>query len=238
MMSSKLHYLMLVCALALPTVSFAGSPPLDDLQFQVLLDDKPIGTHQFRIRDESGRRTIEIDAKFDVRVLFVPVYSYRHNNTEVWRDGCLARIESKTDANGENFAVEGRKSGGAYEIATATTTASYPVECLMSFAYWDQRMLQQERLLNAQTGEVVEVAIERIGEKALVLGSTEVLADGYRIVSATPAVDIKVWYAKQDGRWVSLESRLESGRLMRYIPAEADKLALTESDSNRIRVSE
>jgi hypothetical protein len=229
MYESKAINLFAAWALALPALVWAETGAVNDFKFQVLLDDKPIGFHNFRIVESEARKAIEIDAQFDVQVLFVPVYTYRHHNRELWRDGCLARIDSETNANGERYAVRGRRSGPTYTISTASATQSHPVDCLMSFAYWDRQMLQQERLLNAQTGEVIEVNIKPLGEAVLTLGSEEVAADGYRIVAEPQDVDIQVWYARSDGRWLALESRLASGRMLRYVPAEADLLAWSKA---------
>lgn len=231
MNTTKAIQLILACALALPALAPADSGAVEDFKFQVLLDDKPIGFHNFRVIEQQAGRTIEIDAEFDVRVFYVPVYSYRHSNRELWQDGCLARIDSATDDNGERFVVQGRKSGQTYTISTDSETQSYRVDCLMSFAYWDRQMLQQRRLLNAQTGEIIDVNIKPLGETALLLGGEEVAADGYRIVAEPQDLDIEVWYRRSDGRWLALESRLESGRLLRYVPAEVDLLASTQGRS-------
>ena len=219
----RLYRCVLLTAVAfalLPGNALATSGSARDLRFQVLLDDEPIGSHNFRITEESSKRTIESDASFDVRVLFVPVFSYRHSNTEVWRDGCLIRMDAQTDSNGKLYRVESRKEDSAYRIGTNTATEAYTADCLMSFAYWDRQMLQQSRLLNAQSGAVVEVDIEPLGDTTLKLGEHHVAADGYRITAEQQGVDIKVWYSRADGSWVSLESRLKNGRLMRYLPAD------------------
>ena len=223
----KLCKLLLLTAAGfalLPGNASATNGSAKDLRFQVLLDDEPIGSHSFRITDESSKRTIESDASFDVRVLFVPVFNYRHNNTEIWRDGCLVKMEAQTDSNGKLYRVESRKEDSAYRIGTNTATEAYPADCLMSFAYWDRQILQQSRLLNAQTGAVVDVDIEPLGETRLELGERYVAADGYRIIAEDQDVDIKVWYSRADGSWLSLESRLKNGRLMRYLPADPELL--------------
>ena len=230
----KLFRPLLLAAIAvalLPGNATATSGSAKDLQFRVLLDDEPIGSHSFRITGDSLKRTIESDASFDVRVLFVPVFSYRHSNTEIWRDGCLIQMDAQTDSNGKQYRVEGRKDDAAYRIGTNTATEAYTADCLMSFAYWDRQILQQSRLLNAQTGAVVEVDVEPLGEMTLELGGRDVAVDGYRIIAEDQDVDIKVWYNLADGGWVSLESRLKNGRLMRYLPAYPDLLKTTRIEA-------
>ena len=50
-----------------------------------------------------------------------------------------------------------------YRIVTPSEARTHEVDCLMSFAYWDQRFLQQQRLLNTQTGELIAVEIPSLG---------------------------------------------------------------------------
>ncbi len=213
-----------VCLLT-SAASTAVHAAIDLMNFEVLLDEKPIGSHTFRIdRSDTGER-VETEAAFDVKVLFVPVYSYRHSNTEVWRSGCLRQIRSQTDSNGDLFQVEGQERDRVFRVETGSETLAYAADCVMSFAYWNQQMLSQRRLLNAQTGELVDVDIRPLGALRLSLAGSEVEVDGYRIMSPAGKLDIKVYYRRSDGRWLSLESELENGRVMRYVPKTPDRLA-------------
>jgi len=195
------------------------------LRFQVLLDEKPIGSHSFQFIDSDSQRVIESTAAFDVSVLFVPVFSYRHNNTEVWRNGCLVHMESETDSNGTQYRVAARQENSAMAVVTESSAHTYAADCLMSFAYWDRRILDQQRLLNSQTGELVEVDILPLGATEITLGDLTLAADGYHIQAEDADVDIRVWYGQTDGRWLALESRLPNGRLMRYVPTETSHLS-------------
>jgi len=190
------------------------------LGFDVLLDDRPIGTHEFRIIEEAGTRTIETTARFDVNVLFVPVFSYNHSNTEVWRDGCLAQVRSETDSNGTPYRVSLDRAQGAYEVQTIDDSLTYRSDCLMTFAYWDPKFLEQSRLLNAQTGELVDVEVESLGVIDPDWLVPDVPVEGHRIVGQDGAVDIRVFYDRDTGRWVALESKLANGRVMRYLPSQ------------------
>jgi hypothetical protein len=194
----------------------------DELRFRVMLDEQKIGYHSFRIHGAEGQREVEIDASFDVKVLFVPVYRYRHSTTELWRDGCLVGINSETDANGERYAVNGERTAGAFALSTQSGDMQVDAGCLMTFAYWNRDFLAQRQLLNAQTGEVVEVEVESLGERPLELGDQPVRAEGYRVYSAEDKVDIRVWYGSDSGHWLALESRLENGRVLRYEPAQPE----------------
>ncbi|MBK8534504.1 MAG: hypothetical protein IPL59_04890 [Candidatus Competibacteraceae bacterium] len=228
------HSLLISAAivLATPGLGVAAASTKDELTFAVSLDDKPIGMHRFRIADDGATRVVESEASFDVRILRVPVYRYRHRNTETWQNGCLKRIDSETDANGTPYAVDLSKTVMGYRIVTPGETQTYEGDCLMSFAYWDQRFLQQQRLLNTQTGELIAVEIQSLGESQREIANRMLSVEGFRILAKPQNIDIKVYYHRADGRWVALESVLENGRTLRYALAADNRLAAAERVSD------
>ena len=65
----------------------AGAAAAQDveLRFDVTLDDRPIGTHVFRIAGPPSARTVDSEAAFRVQLLGLTLYRYRHRATEQWR---------------------------------------------------------------------------------------------------------------------------------------------------------
>jgi hypothetical protein len=202
----------------------AANPTDQDLLFRVMLDDREIGYHRFRVAQRDGREVIEIDAEFKVTFFAIPVYRYDHRNREIWRQGCLESIVSVTDDDGDEFEVEGRRSERGFEISTLDGEQRIESACIMSFAYWNQDFLQQERLLNAQNGEYLAIDIESGDAEILKLPRREVAASSYRLRNADKDIDITVWYERESGRWLSLESRVEGGRVVRYLPADPEEI--------------
>ena len=226
--------LLLAAALSFTGIATASATTgsANDLLFRVLLDDKDIGVHRFRVSSQDDRELVEIQADFDVSFFAIPVYSYDHRNREVWRDGCLERIESKTDDNGDEFRVEGEARGDRFVVSTQSDTTELDAGCVMSFAYWNRDFLSQGRLLNAQTGEYLPVDVEEAGTERLTLGDASVQALRYRLVNREEEIDISVWYDAASGRWLSLESRVGDARVLRYLP-----LADADADAARQRLA-
>lgn len=210
---------LLTILLAVPQARADG----DEYAFRVLLGEREIGAHTFSIRSEAGRRVVDSRADFDVRFAFVPVYSYEHRNREVWEDGCLRTMESRTDDNGREFRVRVENTAEGLRVASGDEVRQLE-GCVKSFAYWDPSFLDEERLLNAQDGRYLEVDVRDEGTVALDLGERRVRVRQYRLVSAE-GLDICVWYDADSGRWVALQSRRD-GRLIRYVPREAENLAV------------
>ena len=116
MRTTRRFFIGAAIALMMPGLGVASASAQDPLTFAVSLDDRPIGVHRFRIVDAGATRVVESDASFDVRILRIPVYRYRHRNTETWQNGCLKQIDSETDANGTPYAVDLSKTVRGYRM--------------------------------------------------------------------------------------------------------------------------
>jgi hypothetical protein len=169
------------------------------LEFEVLLDSRSIGTHRFDVvRGEDGAQQVTSAAAFDVKILGIRAYRYRHEARERWSQGCLRQMDASTDDNGKRLQVNRTLREG----------------CASSYAYWDpQRLLQQRELLNPQTGSVDKVQIEPRGEETLTIRGAPVVADRYRLRSEKFVIDL--WYSKA-GEWLQLDSTTETKRKLHY----------------------
>ena len=186
----------------LPAASLHGAQAAIAYQreFLVYLQDRLIGTHRFEITapGPGGVATVRSTASFDVKILGLTAYRYRHVAVEQWRDGCLLALESRTDDNGHSMQA---------------TTGPGGRGCLMSYAYWDRRILTQRHLLNPQTGALDAVQVEERGAQQLDVGGTLQEAVHYRLTSAQLSIDL--WYSP-DGQWLQLDSTTRDGRQLRY----------------------
>jgi len=194
------------------TSSAVASPVDKSWDFSVLLDGSEIGYHRFQLTEDGGQRRLTSEAKFDVRFLFINAFRYRHTNTEIWADGCLERIEANTRSNGKELAVTGLRAAEGFVVDDGTAQNSLD-NCVMTFAYWNPDFLSQPRLLNPQSGEYLDVEVERVGQEPIVVRGEEVPASVYRITARK--LELKLWYS-QDNEWLALESVAKGGRILRY----------------------
>jgi hypothetical protein len=121
-------------------------------------------------------------------------------------------VQSRTDANGKPYAVAGRRTDDGFRVEASAGTASLP-GCVMSFAYWNPAFLQQDRLLNTQNGEYLEVDVSApVTELLEVRGETR-SALRYRLDAGE--LSLNLWYSTDD-EWLALESEVQGGRILRY----------------------
>ncbi len=205
------------CLLALGVVlslaSNAVASPVDrSWDFSVMLDGSKIGYHRFELTEDNGQRRLTSEAKFDVRFLFINAFRYRHTNTEVWSDGCLERLEANTRANGKELYVSGLRADGGFVVDDGKQRNALD-DCVMTFAYWNPEFLRQPRLLNPQSGEYLDVEVERVGLEPIVVRGEEIPASVYRVTASK--MELKLWYS-EDNEWLALESVAKGGRILRY----------------------
>ena len=179
--------------------------------FRVTLDGREIGSHRYTLESGGQGAVLRSQADFDVRFLFVTAYRYDHEAVERWQDGCLRSLDSRTDSNGEVVAVNAVAGDGGLAVARREGREVHP-GCVRSFAYWDRQMLESDRLLNSQTGELVPVQVTPQGQERVRVRGEERVASRYRI--SGPNLQIDVWYA--GGDWVGLEALTDGGRRLRY----------------------
>lgn len=191
----------------------AGAEPIKSWRFQVYLNDTAIGTHQFDLFQRGAERELVSRARFDVKLLFVTAYRYRHEAAERWRGDCLAAIEARTDDNGDLVRVRTEAQAAAFRVLINDAPGPAATGCVKSFAYWNPAFLQERRLLHPQTGQLVDVTIRRLGSETLHVAGTRIDAARYALRADGLAIDL--WYSPE-GEWLALESPLENGRTLRY----------------------
>lgn len=204
-------------------------------RFKVSLDKREIGFHDFLVTRQGGQSMVEINADFNVKILFINAYSYDHDNLEIWKDGCLQHIESETDDNGDLIRVAGETVTDGFTVITnAGEPRTIGSPCVRSFAYWNPAFLESSQLLNSQTGEIVDVTITGQGEDTLMVDGQPVPSIRYEIEMEQGPITL--WYTRDSSQWLALQAVTEGGRTLHYeplqlpFPAGNEKVRLASND--------
>lgn len=209
---ARLAAIALALFAAVATVT-AEEDSADRWEFDVYVDDKRIGNHVFEIVENGSHQQSVNTAEFRYRVLLIPAWRYSHTNTERWNDdGCLQNFEASTRVNGRQSDVSGELTEDGFVVDTGEATTELS-GCIMSFAYWDPRFLEQSQLIDPQTGRYLPVTVERLPTEAVQVRGAEVPAQPYRV--RAEELDLKVFYS-EDNEWLALESTGKGGRVIRY----------------------
>ena len=159
--------------------------------FDVVLNDEIIGKHSFK---QVGNESHSL-AEFKFNCMFMN-FSYEHDSKETWNENCLKSIVSKTDDDGDLFNVEGGKDNNKFEVSSNGIEKILP-ECIMTFAYWNPKILLQKKLMNSQDAEWLDVAITDVGIETRNIREQKISTHHYKIQANKDGDEvfiIDVWY--------------------------------------------
>jgi hypothetical protein len=180
--------------------------------FDVSVDGLPIGTHDISVRENGDARSAVSDMRFQVSLLGFKAGSYEQHEEETWKGDCLTRIDTRTVEKGAATTVSGRLEGGSFVIDGPGAEQRLPA-CVMSFAYWNPRVLKQTNLINVQTGAWTPITVHALGKEAYNVRGASVDATYYRIDTARNRIE--VWYSPE-GEWIGLRSTSQQGHVLAY----------------------
>ena len=195
----------------------SGIPANNVLAYEVFRNDKRIGFHHMQFTRTGDDLRVDIHIELDVRLGFIPLYGYTHENTEIRRNGVLQSLVSKTDNNGKLDFADLALKEGSY-LGRGSRYEGGLVLPIMSTSYFDPNFVRQERLISSQDGRLLEINVAYMGPEQVpdITGSVE--AHRFRL---TGDLALDIWYTKE-GRWVRTE--FSKGGVLSYRPVAPSKI--------------
>lgn len=183
-----------------------------DLRFDVLRNDRIVGTHTLGFSHQGDVTTVESRFQIAVDVAFFTAYRYRHESRSQWRNGRLVGLLARTDDHGKVSKVEATLQG---ELLTVDGPAGrlgagagiYPTE------HWNPGVLASSSVLNTITGRINKVAIVPRGRESIAIGAGTIEADRFEY---TGEVRAEVWYDIAR-RWVRMRFAASDGSTIDYV---------------------
>lgn len=172
-------------------LSLAAIPSDGEMAFKVLRKDSDIGTHSISFRREGEDLHVEISIDLEVGFGPITLFEYTHRNHEVWRDGRLLRLDSRTNDNGDSHEVTVRRTDDGLRVeATGIESYTAPANSIPT-SYWHPDTVAQSRMINTQTGEMVDIDIEPAGEERIAVAGEIRRATKYEV---SGDIDLRLWY--------------------------------------------
>ncbi len=212
-----LVFVILFFWLGLAVATDAASEAISDtnsskkILFEVFLGKKRVGEHSFLFAPSSDGIKVQSRASFNYRLFNISLYKYEHFSEENYdSENCLVKINSSTLTETKirgsvKQKIAGQRKGNEFLI-TGSNEEQLDKNCVMPFAYWNPKFLEQTSLLNAQTGKEVHIAVHE-------LPATE---SGAKYSLEGENLNIEVQYS-EEGSWIALKSKVGKGRDLKYV---------------------
>lgn len=188
-------------AFAAPTIPEGGQ-----IAFSVFRQgDSPMGYHRLRFSRQGDDLIMEKEIHLEVKLAFITAYRYQHFNREVWRDGRLIAIDTRTNDDGDRYEVTGRATDAGLEVESSANGRFIAPATIIPTSYWNHDITSATQLLDSQRGLIMDVVMEDLGPDNPP-GST-LAARHHRINIQTNKPGntdrIDLWY-DETGAWVGL----------------------------------
>lgn len=187
----------------------------EQINFQVQLNDKDIGFHEFNVQND----TISNKAQFDVKLWFIPAYKYRHTATEVYKDNCLIQLESETQDGADFFELSSLADSAFFKIKVNDKDYNHPA-CSQTFRYWDIQFTEQNLAINPQDGEIFKLSFSKDVDEEVKTKKNTFLAKKYTLRAINDQDEkfhIELWYEQNSKKWIKLKSYLKDDNVITYI---------------------
>ncbi|MEM8771156.1 MAG: DUF6134 family protein [Pseudomonadota bacterium] len=185
--------LALLTSVLLSTSIMPASARDLDAKFLIERKGKVIGYHEVRVEPTSDGMRVETDIEMKVKFGPIPVFRYRHDSTEIWRNDEVVSIVARTNNNGDKEFINAKRSGEKLMIEGSAYEGPAPVDAAPS-SYWNKDMLSASALISTQNGEIIDITVYDKGETEAPHSQT---AEHYFL---NGTVGLNIWY---DGeKWV------------------------------------
>lgn len=185
-----------------------------DWAFDVYLDKNKIGQHSFHLSEDNE---LTSKAKFNVKVLFINAYHYDHSALEKWQGDCLTNIKSHTVENKVTTDIKGRLTDAGFIVENGNEKQNL-LACSMTFAYWNPKILTQDKLLNPQNAEWLTVKTIKVGKEIIESKGQNIEASHFKLdgsLNGLNKLKIELWY-NANNEWVALKSITPEGYIITY----------------------
>lgn len=184
----------------------------DQVAFDVVRNGSVVGAHVTRFEKQADDLVVRSSMNIDIGVLFIPVYGFRYNAEETWRDGQLTALDVKVRDGGDDFAFMGQRADQGFRIQQPEK--EYAVAGpLLTTNHWNAAVVGYDQVLNTLTGNMNEVRILNQGIETIPVAGGTLKATRYDYTGELR--DTSVWYDDQ-GRWVRLQFLARDGSTIVY----------------------
>ncbi|MGC6511552.1 MAG: DUF6134 family protein [Parvibaculales bacterium] len=189
-------------------------PPGNVLAFKIDRKGKDIG-YQHMMFAERADGSLEVNIHIDIKVVvgFITFYDFLHENTEVWKDGNLLSLNSRTRLDGKNTQLSIRRVEDMLVVNNGESE-DVVVGSLKPSSYWYADFTLQDQVIDTATGKLLDLAPEYLGSSQ----GDEADRHSFTLTKDIPA---DVVYSDA-GHWVGFT--FGKARDVTYTPVSADAL--------------
>lgn len=170
------------------------------IDFTVLRNGKSFGQHVLTFdREADGQLKVTSDVDLDVKIGPFSAFKYRLDSVERWDDGQLVSLTASSNNDGRKGTVSAEVEQDTLVVESTKFDGELPLSTIPS-SHWNRLQVYQSQMLSTETGEVLDIDVEVMGNDQIEIDGQTVETTHYRLKSD---LTVDLWYDNQS-RWVKL----------------------------------
>ena len=199
--------LVFILVLLISSSSFAELfiPKENKYYFEIIRKEKVIGFHEILFEKDNELIKIEINVDIKVKLGFITLFKYRHQNTEKWKNNELIYIKTNSTTNSKKeYSLVGEQKEDFFEYNGIDGIKNTDKD-IIPISYWNKEIINKQEFLDSQKGIIRKIEVITIKEETLSFNNIEYITKKYEInVKSKHPTDEKelsiiyVWYTEED----------------------------------------
>ena len=186
-------------------------PENNVIKFDIIRKNKNIGYHIIDFNKENDILNVNIEVNINVKIGFLSIYKYSHQNHEQWKDGKLYKIKTNTYTNSKKeYFVNGIQIKNSFECYGVDDKIIVESD-IIPISYWNKEITNRKIFLDSQKGILREFNIDILGEEEIIFKNNKINTEKYELMVITkhitdekPFPILYLWYTK-DGELMKLK---------------------------------
>jgi len=176
-------------------------PPPGPLVYRIVHEGDDVGWLEMSVQANGAETAIYTVIDIGIILVYViPVLDYRHESTEIWRDGGFERFDGVTVDNGREHVITVLPEDNGLRLLKAGDPPALHDAVLLSWTVWCEAALKAERLLNPLKGRTKKLSARLAGDETTTLEGALISGRRYDVeYRSQDGSDVRsgaLWYGK------------------------------------------
>ncbi len=177
-----MKYFFIICLSLFSFSVFCQPFPIPEdkeVTFDVIRKKKIIGNLNTKFIESEKDLILHSVLSIDVKILFIPAYSFFQETKETWIDGEFVEINGFTDFEDEReYKILGKDSEDFF-IASGMDGELKLNKNIVPLNYWNIAMLNEKEVFDTQKGIVRKIKVKQLEDEKIKINDKNILANKY-----------------------------------------------------------
>ena len=179
-------------------------PKNGEVKFDIIRKNNVIGSHEITFVKNDDVLLVETNIEVEVKLLFIPAYTFAHQSTETWINGDFTKIVAHSDFEDEReYFIKGQDNNDSF-LASGMDGKLELDKNILPSNFWNIDVLKQKEIFDTQKGVVRKIEVEALGYEEIKVNKENIKCKKFIFNASNnpkdkgPFPEYTLWYDEND----------------------------------------